>query len=137
MEKRMNKYSLMFIAAIVLLVVACGAYGQSGSRPVRFKAGTTETTVSGSLRTKKSGQTYLVRVKKGQSLHAEQANERGQSIRLTILDPNGTDVTDHSASCDSSETVDSTVAGTYKLIVSNCEKADFSKGSYKLKIEVK
>lgn len=99
---------------------------------IKFPKGQTRVNVKGYLDSYKDSQTYLLRVLKGQSLMITSE----QRITLTVLSPDGKDVMDRDLSCNSRAEISPTVAGDYKIIVVECQKADSWKGDFNLTVIV-
>lgn len=104
---------------------------------VKFAPGTTSTVVTGKLSNYKGQQTYLLAVRKGQTLQVEQLNPGNKRVTLGITTPNGEDASDMDLSCNNQKVVKPTIAGDYTIRVYECMKADEWKGNFKLKITVK
>ena len=122
--KRILCFSLVLVFSLTIF-----------ARPVKrikIPRGLTKTTVTSYLRGYKDSQTYLIRVKKGQTLTLK-AN---RYVSLYITDPKGDDASDMDLSCHSNQTVEKTIAGDYKIEAVECQKADEWKGSYKLFVTV-
>lgn len=122
------------IASILVLIV----FGVSAiwAKPVKriyFKKGATKAVVSGSMSSYKSKDTYVLKVRAGQTLKVDS----NRSVTLAVIDPLGEDVMDRDLSCNGRAEISPTVAGDYKIIVVECMKADAWKGSYKLNVSVK
>lgn len=108
-----------------------------GSIRVKFAPNATSAVVTGKLSNYKGQQTYLLEVRKGQTLQVEQLNPGNKRVTLGITAPNGEDASDMDLSCNNKKTVKPTLAGDYVISVHECMKADEWKGNFKLKITVK
>lgn len=119
---------------VILLVILVGA-SSVFAKPIRisFKRGATKTVVTGKLNGYNSKLEYVIRLRKGQTLKLSS----NKYITLAIADPTGEDATDHDASCNGNKIVSPTVAGDYKIIVVECQKADEWRGSFKLFVSAK
>jgi len=124
--------------AIAVLFVLAFSYAASAQKAVRvtFVKGATSKTVSGQMSGYKSERVYVVRVKAGQTLKVEQASN-SHGVTITIEDPNGEDVSDMEASCNSRKSVSPTVKGDYRITVTECMKADAWRGTYRVRFAVR
>ena len=104
---------------------------------VKFAPGAMSAVVNGKLSNYKDQETYLLEVRKGQTLQVEQLYPGNQRVTLGITAPNGEDASDMDLSCNNEKTVNPTLAGDYSISVHECMKADEWKGNFKLKITVK
>lgn len=118
---------LMFAAAPVI-------FAQAAKR-ITFKRGAKSAIVSGTLSSYKSKRVYVIRVRAGQTIKTEQVG-RGHSITIAVLDPQGEIAADSDLSCNNRKESEKTVAGDYKIIVTECMKADPWRGNFKFKIRV-
>jgi hypothetical protein len=103
---------------------------------VTFAKGATSKTVSGQMSGFRSEKVYFIRVKTGQTLKVEQA-ARSRGVTITIQDPNGEDVSDMDASCNSRKSVSPTSRGDYRITVTECKKADPWRGTYRIRFSVR
>jgi hypothetical protein len=115
------------IGAVVLMLLASTA---TFAKPVRitFKRGAKKAVVSGSMTGFKSRREFVLRLRAGQTLDVSS----NKSITLTILDPSGEDLMDRDLGCNGRASISPTVAGDYKIIVTECLKADPWRGTFKL-----
>lgn len=113
-------------AVIVMLFASVGTF----AKPTRitFKRGAKKAVVSGSMTGFRSRREYVLRLRAGQTLDVSS----NKSITLTILDPSGEDVMDRDLGCNGRASISPTVAGDYKIIVTECMKADPWSGTFKL-----
>ncbi len=113
----------------ILLIILVGA-SSVFAKPVRikFKKGATKAVVNGKLNGYQSKLEYVIRLRSGQTLKLSS----NKYITLRIADPAGEDATDYDASCNGNKTISPTVAGDYKIIVVECQKADEWRGNFKL-----
>lgn len=122
----------IFIGILLVILVSASSIF---AKPIRisFRKGTTKTVVTGKLNGYNSKLEYVIRLRKGQTLKLSS----NKYITLAITDPAGEDATDHDASCNGNKTVSPTVAGDYKIIVVECQKADEWRGNFKLFVSAK
>lgn len=128
----MKKLIQISIFTAIFFALSIVAFGQKATR-IKFAGGATQKTVSGNLRSYKSEKTFVIRVRRGQTLRASS----NQYVTLSVLNPSGEDVMDRDASCNSRAEISPTVAGDYKIIVYECKKADAWRGKFYLKVSVK
>lgn len=124
------------VIAGVLLLMIFGIQTTVLAKPAKrifFKKGATKVVVSGNMTGFKSKDTYILKVRAGQTLKVDS----NRSVTLAVLDPSGEDVMDRDLSCNGRAEISPTVTGDYKIIVVECMKADPWRGSYKLNISVK
>lgn len=120
------------VLILTFFVLQPAVFAQTAKR-ITFKKGATKAVVTGSLTGFKDKETYVLRVRAGQTLIVDS----NRSITLAVIDPSGEDVMDRDASCNGRAEIAPTVAGDYKIIVVECQKADPWRGSYKLNVSVK
>lgn len=128
----MKNFTPIALAAFLFIISASSAFGQ---KPVsiNFPLGTHETVVTGKLNGYASSKTYVIRVGKNQTITTEDVGEK--PITITIVAPKGaTYEQDMAADCHSRNEVTPTVAGTYRITVTECGKADEWKGKFKFKV---
>jgi hypothetical protein len=130
----MKKF-LMVLPVFVLLafISVPDAYGQKAQR-ITFKRGARSAVVTGKLYGYKGQKAYVIRVRAGQILQTEQAGSH--SITIAVIDPRGEIAADSDASCNSRKQTEKTAAGDYKIIVTQCLKADPWRGTFKFRIWV-
>ena len=121
---------------VILAVVAFFATAAfSQTTRIKFKKGATSATVTGTMKSYKSTRTYIIRVREGQTLNTE--NVGSHSITLGIEGPPGSGYEqDMAADCHSTNEITPTAAGDYTITVTECQKADAWKGTFKMKITV-
>jgi hypothetical protein len=128
---------LFLVSAITLFIFVAAAavtFGQKAQR-ITFKRGAAQAIVSGTLNGYRRQRVYVIRVRSGQILNTEQVG--GHSITIAVLDPSGEIAADSDASCNNRKQTEETVAGDYKIIVSECSKADAWRGTFRFKVTVK
>jgi hypothetical protein len=131
----MRKF-LMILPVFILLAFAAipDAYGQAAQR-ITFKRGARSAVVTGSLYGFKGKKVYVIRVRAGQILKTGQIGSR-HPVTIAVLDPKGEIAADSDASCNDRKETEATVAGNYKIIVTECMKADPWRGSFKFRVRV-
>lgn len=130
----MKKLAL-FVA--ILGVLAFASTDVSAQKPTRitFAKGATEKVVTGSMTGFGSKRVYVIRVKAGQTLTSENAGDN--YITIDIKAPKGsTYEPDLAANCHDQHEVTPTAAGDYIITVTECQKADPWKGTFKFKVIV-
>lgn len=118
---------------LVLTIFAVSAVWAKPVKRIYFKKGATKAVVTGTMNGYKSKDTFVLRVREGQTLKVDS----NRSVTLAVVDPSGEDVMDRDLSCNGRAEISPTVAGDYKIIVVECMKADPWRGSYKLNVSVK
>jgi hypothetical protein len=130
----MKKLILFSIVALTFTFAASTGSAQRATR-VNFARGARSTVVTGYLSNYKQSKTFLIRVRRGQSMKIEGIGNRAVS---TFLEgpPGSNYEQDMAADCHSRADVDRTDAGDYKLTVQECSKADAWRGTFKVKITI-
>ena len=85
----------------------------------------------------RSKRTYLIKVRAGQTMSIQQLGNGTRPISIFIKDANGEDAGDMDLSCHNRYTISPTVAGDYKLFVSECGKADPWSGTFRFRVTVR
>ncbi|MDQ3062498.1 MAG: hypothetical protein M3R14_06485 [Acidobacteriota bacterium] len=133
------KKQFLILFTFILLAVPMSTFGQKAVR-VKFAKDATTAIATGSLKGYKSkAVVFVIRVKAGQTLTVEQLIPDNSTNYTTfgITNPSGEDVTDAEANCNNHKTIENTVAGDYRIEVTECGKADAWSGSFKIKFTVK
>lgn len=138
----MKRKFLITVSTLFLLALTqhfALAQKSAAATRVKFARGATTSIVSGRLRGFKDRTTFVIRVKKGQTLTVNQLNGRNSrgSVYLGILSPSGEDASDGEANCNNNKRVEDTIAGDYRIDVTECRKADAWRGTFRLKFTVK
>ncbi len=129
----MKTFIKLLIVAAVTIVFSTIVFGQNTR--ITFKRGATSKIVTGTLNSYKSQRTFVIKVKKGQTLTTENVGKN--HITIGIDAPKGsTYEQDMAADCHDRNEVNPTAAGDYKITVTECKKADAWKGSFKFKVAV-
>jgi hypothetical protein len=130
----MKKLTLGMIAAVLFLTFTVAA---SAQRPIRitFARGATTKVVTGTLNGYRSHRTYVIYVKKGQTLTTEAIKNY---ITIGVEAPLGsTYEQDMAADCHDKNEVSPTARGDYKITVTECRKADRWRGTFKFRVTVR
>ncbi|HEV7643073.1 MAG TPA: hypothetical protein VGO50_03950 [Pyrinomonadaceae bacterium] len=128
----MKRLFLLTVISALLLVSA--AFAQKAQR-ITFKRGAKQAIASGTLYSYKGQRVYVIRVRAGQILKTEQVGE-GHAITIAVIDPHGEIAADFDASCNNRKQTEETMAGDYKIIVSECSKADAWRGTFRFKVRI-
>jgi hypothetical protein len=124
--------SSLITAAIFLL----GAAAYSQTTRIHFKHGATSAVVTGNLKGLKDKKVFVIRVRKGQVLTTENADDN--YITVAVDPPKGTTFEDDmAADCHDKHEVNPTAAGDYKIYVTECLKADAWRGKFRLRVTVR
>lgn len=118
---------------LLILIVSVTAFAMRPVKRIKFPKGATKVSVTGYLNGYRDSQTYLIKLRKGQTMKLD-AN---RYVSLYITDPDGEDASDMDLSCHSHQTVENTKAGDYRIKAVECQKADAWKGSFKISVSVK
>ena len=130
----MRRPIVALFAVAVVFALSSIAFGQRAQR-ITFAKGKTSATVTGTLSSYKSKRTFVIRVRKGQTLTTE--NTGSKSITISIKAPPGsTYEQDMAADCHDRNEVNPTAAGDYRITVVECTKADAWKGRFKFRVRV-
>lgn len=132
----------VFLALLIIAAMIVSSFARPVKRIV-FKKGATKAVVMGYLNGFKDKQVYLLKVRAGQVISVET-----DGLTISITSPDGETFFKADASCHSSaETTteysdradgsNQTIAGDYKITVTECQKADPFKGKFKLTVVVK
>ncbi len=131
----MKRILLFSVVLAIFAAFAITANGQCSQR-ITFKKGTKKAVVTGSLTGYKGHKTFVIRVKAGQTLTTENAG--GPAITVSIEAPPGsTYEQDMAADCHDRNEVTPTAAGDYKIMVTECRKAQRWRGKFKLRVTVR
>lgn len=130
------KKTICAVLLMFLMIISSTESFAAKPKRVKFAKNATEKIIKGTMKSYKSGAEYLISVKAGQTLVVKQENRDNHYISLIITAPNGEDVTDSAANCNSNKTISDTIAGDYKISVKECLKADAWRGGYQIKFKV-
>jgi hypothetical protein len=126
---------LLFMLLMLFAVTLFSSFESNAQTRINFAPGARSATVTGTLNGFRGKRVYLIRVRRGQVLRTE--NLGHHEITIEVLDPRGDEAADSDASCNSTKETGETAAGDYKIIVTECQKADRWKGSFKFKVNVR
>lgn len=130
----MKKLALSVAILGVLVFASADAVAQKPTR-ITFAKGATEKVISGTMTGFGSKRVYVIRVKAGQTLMTENAGDN--YITIDIKAPKGsTYEPDLAANCHGQHEVTPTAAGDYIITVTECQKADPWRGTFKFKVIV-
>lgn len=132
----MKKQLQFLIITSVLLLTAMMAAAQTR---ITFKRGATSAVATGYLRGYRDKKVFVIKVGRGQTLRTEQSKSDSSThyITVAVKSPTGEDVGDSDASCNNHKEITPTVAGNYILEITECQKADRWRGSFRLSVRVK
>ena len=130
----MKKLTLTIVFVLTFFAFTVAASAQRPTR-ITFAHGATTKVVSGTLNGYRSHQTYVIRVKKGQTLTTEAVKNY---ITIGVEAPPGsTYEQDMAADCHDKNEVSPTARGDYKITVTECRKADHWRGTFKFRVTVR
>ena len=133
-NKLVKKVLIATLAAIFLSVFVTAASAQRPTR-ITFARGTTSKVVTGTLNGYRSHRTYVIYVKKGQTLTTEAVKN---FITIGVEAPPGsTYEQDMAADCHDKNEVSPTARGDYRITVTECRKADSWRGTFRFKVTVR
>ena len=131
----MKKVTIVFFAVLVFGVFASATFGQAPTR-IKFNKGATSAVVTGSLSSYKSKRTFVIKVREGQTLTTENAGKYNITIGIEAP-PGSTYEQDMAADCHDRNEVTPTAARDYRITVTECQKADPFKGTFRFKVVVR
>ncbi len=118
-----------------------GAACKPTPKRIKFPIGATQVEVTGTLNGRKDSQTYLLRLRAGQTLkivsNAQGVTEGVHAITVGVTSPRGEDLNDPGMGCNGNADISPTVAGDYKIEVWECNKVGPWKGTFKMNVIVK
>ena len=120
-----------FIGLLVLILVSTTVFARPIKR-IKFAKGATETIVSGKLSNFKDSQIYLINLRAGQTFTIEDVGDN--QVTISVSDPSGKNVDDYDLSCHGNFQLPKTKKGDYRIVVTECKKADPWKGAFKIKV---
>ena len=130
----MKKLALAVITATFLFAIAGSVSAQRPTR-ITFARGATSKVVTGTLNGYRSHQTYVIRVRRGQTLRTEAVKN---FITIGVEAPPGsTYEQDMAADCHDKNEVSPTARGEYRITVTECRKADPWRGTFKFRVTVR
>lgn len=125
---------LILIAFAIATLSICSAAISAQVTRISFARGATSKVVTGTLNGWKSHRTYVIRVKKGQTLTTEAVKN---FITIGVEAPPGsTYEQDMAADCHDKNDVSPTARGDYRITVTECKKAVRWRGTFKFRVTV-
>jgi len=125
---------LILIAFAIATLSICSAAISAQVTRISFARGATSKVVTGTLSGWKSHRTYVIRVKKGQTLTTEAVKN---FIAIGVEAPPGsTYEQDMAADCHDKNDVSPTARGDYRITVTECKKAVRWRGTFKFRVTV-
>lgn len=130
----MSNFSIVCASSMFLFILVTTASAQRATR-VTFARGATSKVVTGTLNGYRSHKTYVIYVKKGQTLTTEAVKN---FITIGVEPPPGsTYEQDMAADCHDKNEVSPTARGDYRITVTECQKADPWRGTFKFRVTVR
>ena len=127
---------ILGLFAFVVLSICSAATSAQGVTRIHFARGATSAVVTGTLNGFKSHRTFVIRVRKGQTLTTADAGKHYITVSVAAP-PGSTYEQDMAADCHDKNEVTPTAAGDYKITVTECMKADRWRGTFRLRVEVR
>ena len=122
--------------SLIAFVLGLFATAEFSQTRITFKPGAKSAIVAGTLSGLRDHRSYVIHVRRGQIMST--INAGGNHITVEIKPPPGaTYESDLAADCHDHQEVDPTAAGDYKIIVTECAKADRWRGKFRLRITVR
>ena len=131
----MKRLAIAISALGILFVISVAAFGQKMTR-IKFSRGATSATITGTLSGYRSHRTFVIRVRRGQTLKTENVGKTYITIGIEAP-PGSTYEQDMAADCYDRNEVSPTAAGAYKITVTECRKADAWKGRFRFRVTVR
>lgn len=126
---------LAFTVFALTVIFTVDSSAQSVSR-IHFARGAVSAIAGGSLNGYKDKRTFVIKVRAGQTLTTEQSG--GRPITIEVIRPDGEPFEgDMDLSCHNRHEVTPTEAGDYRLVVTECQKADSWRGRFRFKVTVR
>lgn len=116
---------------LLLIVLSTTVFARPVKR-IKFAKGATEKIVSGQLNDFKDSQVYLINLRADQAFTIEDVGDN--AVTISVSDPSGKNVDDYDASCHGNFQLPKTKKGDYRIVVTECKKADVWKGTFKIKV---
>lgn len=130
----MKKWCVVFAIFLILTILSISLTAQSPKR-IKFKRGGVSAVATGSLSDFNSKQLFLIKIRAGQTRSTEQIGSN--PITVEIENPDGSPYESAmDLSCHNRHQVSPTVAWDYRIIVTECRKADPWKGRFRLRVRV-
>ncbi|MGH7782824.1 MAG: hypothetical protein ACREO5_03135 [Candidatus Binatia bacterium] len=133
-NRHVRSFVLSLIVALFLSMLAASASAQRPTR-ITFARGATTKIVTGTLSGYRSHKTYVIHVRRGQTLTTEAVKN---FITIGVEAPPGsTYEQDMAADCHDKNEVSPTARGDYKITVTECRKADRWRGTFRFRVTVR
>lgn len=115
---------------------SAGNQTKSSVEKIEFSKGATSAVAAGKLSNYDDSKNFSISVGNGQMLRTEQVKDKNslKYITVSVSNPNGEIVGDSDASCNNRKEIKPTVAGEYRIKVTEYMKADEWRGEFKLKV---
>ena len=134
------KKSLQITIVLVFVFLFSTAVSAQKAARINFYKKATAAIVSSRLRNFKDKKVFVIKVRRGQTLRAEQIKTPLTALHyvtVSLKNPAGETVGDANASCNNRKEITLTAAGDYTITVYECQKADAWRGRFSLKVSVK
>ncbi len=131
-EKQRRFRLASVVVAIILTTAMSVSVANASVIRVKFKRGAVSATVSGRFANRNSEREYVIAVRRGQKLQVTGS----RLVTVFITDPRGDDASDADASCNGRKVVNPTIAGDYRIHVSQCQKVDNNGGAFSITFRV-
>lgn len=119
-------------AGLLMLILASATVFARPVKRIKFAKGAIETVVSGQLKDFKDSQVYLINLRANQTFTVEDVGDN--PVTVSVFEPGGRNVDDYDASCHGSFSLPETKKGDYRIVVTECKKADPWRGAFKIKV---
>ena len=130
-----KKVKKLLLAAALFAVLSVAALTVSAQTQINFKPGQTSTVVTGTLRGYGDQRTFVVHVKRRQTLATESAGKNYVTVEITP--PRGAKYDpDMAADCHDRHTVRRAAGGNWRITVTECQKADPYRGRFRLRVSL-
>lgn len=131
----MRKILIGMFAGVLFLLGSTPVNAQ-GSTRITMSPGIKTKIVAGTLNGYRAHRTFVIRLRRGQRLMTENVGKN--RVTVSITPPFGsTYEPDLAADCHDRNDVTRTAAGDYKIIVTECMKADKWRGTFRLRVSVR
>ena len=131
----MKRITFLFAATAFVMLATSSAFSQAQKRIV-FARGVTSTVATGTLNGYNDTRTFVIKVRRGQTLTTESAGNN--HITVDIKAPRGARYeADLAADCHDRHRVPRTAPGDYIITVTECRKADRWRGRFRLRVGVR
>ena len=129
----MNRTTFSFVAIAFIVLAASMAFSQ---KRIEFAHGATSTVVTGTLNGYNDKRTFVIKVRRGQTLTTESVGKN--YITVDIKPPRGARYeADLAANCHDEHRIRPTAPGDYIITVTECRKADRWRGRFRLRVAVR